>query len=1097
MKKKFSTSNNNFNQFVISKIKYYTDLLVKSIPIINTYKSFDILTSSDVNIALSNIEQIYKQIDEIKTILSDSKQINQEIIISHLQKCNDLFFALFKDFGTRSITDVLNVCFGSKYISENILKSNENQISKFKLLNTHVTPMNFKIIHWKNGKHPTNDDIKKNRIVEDSTISDSGSNLDCFDMARNSKHFHEKVYGLKICFQNYEQKKTMIINCLCENTLLTCLSNDYLSNRINDMKKNIPDDIYFKNKNVYYNFINSLTIKELCVYNNKEINNRYVGYINQGDLMRQKPISQLVKEFVNSDLYSQRNTLIQLLIHGENPEYNYIAYLLYDLLSNDDKGSIDTKEQTDIFDSLPWNIKRLFKNAMRSTINYTKTLVNIDNNKIPLEQQICLMKVSDSVKEKAMLKLKEVKAKSEDSGSKARQYLDGLLRIPFGIYKEEPILSLINDCSDEFKHYINSSNLRSVLNICDKEHYTTIEIQKKVQYIKDVIIPHKLHELNNDMLLYIQNQKRSSLIEITQNTNAFNKENKIKYKKLLHSAKKNNYLIDSLVTYFDFLKKMVYKRGDFGIFKSYMATINYKKNVNVFDIKQNIERIDEKWNDVQNSMINVRSILDEAVYGHDNAKRQIERVIGQWMAGKQKGYCFGFEGPPGLGKTSIAKKGLAKCLIDENGESRPFGFIAIGGSSNSSTLDGHNYTYVGSTWGRIVDILMESKCMNPIIFIDELDKISKTEQGKEIIGILTHLVDPSQNDEFHDKYFSGIDIDLSKVLFVFSYNDVSLLDRILLDRIHRVQFKNLSLEEKVVITKKHLLPEIYEKIKLENMITIDDDVIRYIVETYTMEPGVRKLKEILFEILSEINLEILHNKTDDFIYDTTKHCDCVINLTKESIKEKYLKERREIKEKKIHNKNEVGIINGLWANSMGQGGIIPIQCNYFPTSTFLDLKLTGMQGDVMKESMNVAKTLAYKLTTKNIQKKLIKDFKETNMQGLHVHCPEGAVPKDGPSAGTAITITIYSLLNNKKIKNNIAITGEINLQGCVTAIGGLDLKILGGIKAGVTEFIYPKENHIDFNMFIDKYQGNKLLENIQFYEVEHISEVMKLVFENE
>ena len=191
-------------------------------------------------------------------------------------------------------------------------------------------------------------------------------------------------------------------------------------------------------------------------------------------------------------------------------------------------------------------------------------------------------------------------------------------------------------------------------------------------------------------------------------------------------------------------------------------------------------------------MTAITKVLDKSVYGHTKAKRQIERVIGQWITGEQSGYCFGFEGPPGVGKTSLARKGLSNCLKDKDGTTRPFSFIALGGSSNGSTLSGHNYTYVGSTWGRIVDILMEQKCMNPIIFIDELDKVSRTENGKEIIGILTHLIDPTQNEGFQDKYFNGIDIDMSKALFIFSYNDVSSIDRILLDRIHRIKFDHLN-----------------------------------------------------------------------------------------------------------------------------------------------------------------------------------------------------------------------------------------------------------------------------------------------------------------
>ena len=159
-------------------------------------------------------------------------------------------------------------------------------------------------------------------------------------------------------------------------------------------------------------------------------------------------------------------------------------------------------------------------------------------------------------------------------------------------------------------------------------------------------------------------------------------------------------------------------------------------------------------------MNNVQFTLNDSVHGHDKAKQQIERIIAQWINGEQSGYCFGFEGPPGVGKTSLSKKGLSKCLVDHNGESRPFSFIAIGGQDNGSTLSGHNYTYVGSEWGKIVDILIKNKCMNPIIFIDELDKVSKTEHGKEIIGILTHLIDPTQNDSLQDKYFNGIDLDL-------------------------------------------------------------------------------------------------------------------------------------------------------------------------------------------------------------------------------------------------------------------------------------------------------------------------------------------------
>ena len=229
-----------------------------------------------------------------------------------------------------------------------------------------------------------------------------------------------------------------------------------------------------------------------------------------------------------------------------------------------------------------------------------------------------------------------------------------------------------------------------------------------------------------------------------------------------------------------------------------------------------------------------------------------------------KGYCFGFEGPPGTGKTSLAKKGIANILKDSDGNTRPFAFIAVGGSSNASTLEGHSYTYVGSTWGKIVDILIETKCMNPIIYIDELDKISQTENGREIIGILTHLTDSSQNDQFTDKYFAGIDIDLSKVLFIFSYNDFSRIDPILADRIHRIKFRHLSKKDKVHIIDNYILPEVLETVGFnKDEVKFNKGTIEYIINNYTYEAGVRKLKEKIFDIIREINLRCITKSTGD------------------------------------------------------------------------------------------------------------------------------------------------------------------------------------------------------------------------------------------
>jgi ATP-dependent Lon protease len=292
----------------------------------------------------------------------------------------------------------------------------------------------------------------------------------------------------------------------------------------------------------------------------------------------------------------------------------------------------------------------------------------------------------------------------------------------------------------------------------------------------------------------------------------------------------------------------------------------------------------------------------------------------------------------------------------------------------------------------------------------------------------------------------------------------------------------------MVIVRKYILPEINKKMGFENIVEMADEIVEYIIECYTIEPGVRKLKELLFDLYGEINLDILK-------CDINNAIDLPIHMTKELIETKYLKKYRKIQEHKIHVNAEVGIINGLWANALGRGGIIPIQTMFYPTASFLELRLTGLQGDVMKESMNVAKSLAWNLTPMETKKIRIAEFEVTKCQGLHVHCPEGAVSKDGPSAGTAITVAIYSLFNDKKIRNDVAITGEINLQGEVTAIGGLDVKIMGGIRAGIKTFLYPSENERDFIDWKQKSPKNRAIaENIQFFAVSRINDVFELVF---
>ena len=250
-------------------------------------------------------------------------------------------------------------------------------------------------------------------------------------------------------------------------------------------------------------------------------------------------------------------------------------------------------------------------------------------------------------------------------------------------------------------------------------------------------------------------------------------------------------------------------------------------------------------------MENAQKTLDAAVYGLNDAKMQIMQMLGQLITNpKAIGTAIAIHGPPGTGKTSLVKEGISKIL------NRPFAFIALGGATDSSFLEGHSYTYEGSTWGKIVQIIIDSKCMNPVIYFDELDKISDTPKGEEIAGILTHLTDTSQNSQFHDKYFAEIDFDLSKCLFIFSYNDESKINPILKDRMYRIQTKGYNQKQKTVISSNYLLPRIREQVKFdESEIIIPDSAIHYIIENLcNKEDGVRNLKRCLEIIYTKLNL---------------------------------------------------------------------------------------------------------------------------------------------------------------------------------------------------------------------------------------------------
>ncbi len=458
--------------------------------------------------------------------------------------------------------------------------------------------------------------------------------------------------------------------------------------------------------------------------------------------------------------------------------------------------------------------------------------------------------------------------------------------------------------------------------------------------------------------------------------------------------------------------------------------------------------------------------LNNKVFGHAKAKEQFILQIARWISNpKGRGYTIGLSGPPGVGKTLLAKS--VGQILDI-----PFIQITLGGQNDGELLHGHGYTYSGAQPGMIVRKLAEVGKSRCIVYFDELDKCTARHGINEISSILIHLTDPNMNQTFQDRFFQGIDFPLQNCIFMASYNDASLIDPILLDRFVEIPVTPYTMKDKLNIIKNFILPEIIEEIGLKKNIIIPDDVIKKGILEYTNEAGVRDIKHKLELLAMKINKDILINKITD---DEVK-----INW---DMFKKYIDEKS-YKPEKIHSNPIIGMINGLYATTSGKGGIVPIQVMPLHGEKTFQLKLTGSLGDVMKESIQCAYTTA--LNYVKSEGHNVEEILEKYKSGFHIHAPCGATPKDGPSAGGAFTLAFISVLLEKKICNETGITGEIELTGKITKIGGLISKLQGAKIAGIKRVLVSNENDDDIEEIKSKYP--EIIENLEINMVKDIKD---------
>jgi len=484
------------------------------------------------------------------------------------------------------------------------------------------------------------------------------------------------------------------------------------------------------------------------------------------------------------------------------------------------------------------------------------------------------------------------------------------------------------------------------------------------------------------------------------------------------------------------------------------------------------------WSEDNFDIKMAKSILDEGHYGMDEVKQRILEFIAIGKLNNSvQGKILCFVGPPGVGKTSIGES-IAKSL------NREFHRIAMGGDRDTAVLKGHRRTYVGAIPGKIVRALKSVEVENPVILIDEVDKLGQRSQAGDPASVLLEILDPEQNKEFTDD-FLDVPIDLSKVLFLCTANMLDTMHPAILDRMEIIEVAGYTFEEKRHILNKYLLPEAIEKAGLvegTHKFDIPDEIRDYVIENYCREPGVRSLKRYINKICEKIAFRIVETDNEEQTTVSKDNVEDFIGTARYS-------------SSKFYDEMPPGVVIGLAYNSHG-GSILYIESSKANAAVAGgkgegrtgQLKVTGQLGSVMQESSAIALTYARSFLAKHsADNEEAQKFLE--QIDIHIHFPEGSTPKDGPSAGISITTALVSLAMGQPIMKNTGMTGEISLNGKVLPIGGVKEKTMAAGREGVNTLIFPKANEKDVKKLPDYIKAG-----ITFHFVEDYKDVFDIVF---